>query len=146
MVGSMGCASSLGLGLSLALTELKVIVIDGDGAAIMRMGNFTTIGACGRYNLIHILLDNGIHESTGGQATVSSAVNFAGIASSCGYALAYDGHDPAMLDELITNNDLDGPRFGHIRINAGTMENLPRPEYPPPGVLRRLMSHLGTSF
>jgi phosphonopyruvate decarboxylase len=146
MVGSMGCASSLGLGLSLALPEHKVIVIDGDGAAIMRMGNFTTIGACGRENLIHIVLDNGVHESTGGQATVSSAINFAKLAASCGYALVYEGNTPAVLEDLLANDEVDGPRFAHIRIEAGSMDKLPRPELAPPIVLRRLMEHLGTSF
>ena len=146
MVGSMGCASSLGLGLSLALPEQTVIVVDGDGAAMMRMGNFTTIGACGYSNLVHIVLDNGVHESTGGQATVSTAVNFAGIAASCGYRMTYEGNTPALLDELIFNDDNGGPRFGHMKISVGTMDNLPRPEHAPPVVLRRLMQHLRTSF
>ena len=77
MVGSMGCASSFGLGLALARPDLKIIVIDGDGAGLMRMGNFATIGTYASNNFIHILLDNEVHDSTGGQSTVSKNINFA---------------------------------------------------------------------
>ncbi len=79
MVGSMGCAPALGLGLSLARPDLRVVVIDGDGAALMRMGNFASVGAHGRGNLLHILLDNQVHESTGGQATLSPGVDFSAV-------------------------------------------------------------------
>ena len=74
MVGSMGCASSLALGLALARPDLRVVVLDGDGAALMRMGNFATIGAYPAANLVHVLLDNEAHDSTGAQATVSASL------------------------------------------------------------------------
>lgn len=146
MVGSMGCASSLGLGLALARPDLQIVIIDGDGAALMRMGNFSTIGTYGGPNLIHLLLDNEAHDSTGAQATVSGNVQFAGIASACGYAVAYDGDDLNLIDELFSMKKVTGPRFGHLKIKTGTMENLPRPDVKPPEVLRRLMQHIGTSF
>ena len=146
MVGSMGCASSLGLGLALARPELQVVIIDGDGAALMRMGNFSTIGTYGGANLIHLLLDNEAHDSTGAQATVSANVRFADIAAACGYAVAYDGDDLNLIDELFSTGKVTGPRFGHLKIRIGTMENLPRPDIKPPEVLRRLMQHIGTSF
>ena len=72
-------------GLSLALPGKQVLVADGDGAALMRMGNLATIGAYGGENFRHLLLDNGVHESTGGQSTVSPAVSFAAVAKACGY-------------------------------------------------------------
>ena len=75
MVGSMGCISSLGLGLALVKPDLKVILIDGDGAALMRLGTLTTIGSYSPPNIIHFLLDNEIHESTGGQYTVSRSLS-----------------------------------------------------------------------
>lgn len=146
MVGSMGCASSLGLGLSLARPDLNVVIIDGDGAALMRMGNFATIGSYGGNNLVHLLLDNEAHDSTGAQATVSSNVRFADIASACGYAVSYDGNDIKMIDELFSSNSVQGPRFGHLKIKTGTMENLPRPDIKPADVLRRLMQHIGSTF
>ena len=74
-VGSMGGASGMALGVALN-TPRRVVVLDGDGAALMKLGTFATIGACSPSNLIHILLDNGVHDSTGGQATVSASVDF----------------------------------------------------------------------
>ncbi len=146
MVGSMGCASSLGLGLALARPDLYIVIIDGDGAALMRMGNFATIGSYGGSNLTHIVLDNEAHDSTGAQATVSSNVKFADIANACGYAVAYDGDDLSLIDELLTNSNGDGPRFGHLKIKPGTIKDLPRPDLKPEDVLRRLMQHIGTDF
>jgi phosphonopyruvate decarboxylase len=146
MVGSMGCASSLGLGLSLARSDLKVVVIDGDGAALMRMGNFATIGAYGGSNLIHILLDNECHDSTGAQATVSSGVRFAKIAEACGYGITLEGDDPLLLDALFTADTDNRPKFGHLKIRPGTLKNLPRPSVSPEAVLQRLMTHIGSTF
>ncbi len=146
MVGSMGCASSLGLGLSLARPELKVVVIDGDGAGLMRLGNFATLGTYGKSNLIHILLDNEVHDSTGSQSTVSSNVAFADIATACGYGLAYSGNELELIDELFKNDLIDGPRFGHLKIAAGTIEDLPRPDITPADVLRRLMKQIQSEF
>ena len=90
MVGSMGCVTPFALGFALARPDLQVLAIDGDGAALMRMGAFATLGAYGPPNLTHVLLDNGAHESTGGQATVSRGVSFAAVASACGYAAAVE--------------------------------------------------------
>ncbi|ARV58116.1 phosphonopyruvate decarboxylase [Nostocales cyanobacterium HT-58-2] len=146
MVGSMGCASSLGLGLSLARPDLKVVVIDGDGAALMRMGNFATIGAYGSSNLIHILLDNECHDSTGAQATVSSGVRFAKIAEACGYGITLEGDNLLLLDTLFAAHSNDTPKFGHLKIRPGTLKNLPRPNLSPEAVLQRLMTHIGSSF
>lgn len=146
MVGSMGCASSLGLGLALARPDLKVIVIDGDGAALMRMGNFATIGAYAGGNLIHIVLDNEAHDSTGAQGTVSATVSFAGIAAACGYPVVMEGDDLALLDALLAGPSGRGPRFGHLKIRAGTIPGLPRPRLSPKEALERLMAHIGTRF
>ena len=147
MVGSMGCASSLGLGLALARPDLKIVVIDGDGAALMRMGNLATAGTYAGNNLVHILLDNGVHDSTGAQATVSANVDFAAIAGACGYGLAISGDDTALLGDLLEEGtSRRGPLFAHLKITAGTIDNLPRPKIAPPEVVRRLMAHIGTRF
>jgi phosphonopyruvate decarboxylase len=142
MVGSMGCASSLGLGLARARPDLRVIVVDGDGAALMRMGNLATVGSYGGANLVHLLLDNEVHDSTGAQATVSGNVDFAAIAAACGYARAGRGTDLSLIDYLLEDGG-EGPRFGHLKIRPGTIDNLPRPSITPPDVLRRLMRHIG---
>ncbi|BAY77363.1 phosphonopyruvate decarboxylase [Nostoc linckia NIES-25] len=142
MVGSMGCASSMGLGLSLARPDLKVIVIDGDGAALMRMGNFATIGTYAGANLIHVLLDNEAHDSTGAQATVSFGISFAKIAEACGYGVTLAGDDPALLDALFTADTKNRPKFAHLKIRPGTLEKLPRPNLSPEAVLQRFMKNI----
>lgn len=144
MVGSMGCAASLGLGLSLVRPDLRIVVVDGDGAALMRMGSFATIGAYGKSNLIHLLLDNEVHESTGAQATVSVGVSFARIAGACGYGVALAGRTMDLVNELISDAPVQGPRFGHLKIRRGIEAELPRPRLSPPQVRERLMRHLGT--
>lgn len=76
MCGSMGCALPIGLGLALARPERKVIVLDGDGAALMSLGSLALARHLRLPNLEHIILDNGTYASTGGQPTCSAAVNF----------------------------------------------------------------------
>jgi len=146
MVGSMGCASSLGLGLALARPDLEIVVIDGDGAALMRMGNFATIGSYAGGNLVHILLDNEVHESTGSQATVAGNVAFADIAAACGYGVAYSGDDVNLIDEIFTTDSRLGARFLHLKIRPGAIANLPRPDKTPKQVLDRLMQTIHTNF
>ena len=146
MVGSMGCASSLGLGLALARPDLQVVVVEGDGAALMRMGNFATLGSYAGNNLTHIVLDNEVHDSTGAQATVANNVQFAEIAAACGYAVTYQGNDIELIDQLFNCKIYPGAKFGHLKISAGAIENLPRPDVPPVVVLQRLMQHIDTNF
>lgn len=149
MVGSMGCVMPLALGLSLVRPDLNVVAIDGDGAALMRMGAFATLGAYGRSNLAHLLLDNGVHDSTGGQATVSSHVSFAAIAAACGYESAIEGDDLAVVDTLLEQprhgDAIGGPRFARLTIRRGTAEGLPRPTITPADVKARLMRHIGAA-
>jgi phosphonopyruvate decarboxylase len=141
MVGSMGCASSFALGLSLAVPDRRVVVADGDGAALMRMGNFATIGAYGGSNYQHLLLDNGVHESTGGQSTVSRAISFAGIARACGYRQADEGLRAAELDRFLAARA--GPALLQLKTRRGVPAGLPRPDVKPRQVKQRLMEHLG---
>ena len=143
LVGSMGCVTPMALGLALSRPDLNVVALDGDGAALMRMGVFATLGAYGPANLTHLLLDNGAHESTGGQATVSQGVEFARIASACGYALALDGDDISIVDRLFDAKDVDGVRFARLSINTGTPSDLPRPSITPEDVRSRLQAHIG---
>ncbi|CAB1275219.1 phosphonopyruvate decarboxylase [Candidatus Nitrosacidococcus tergens] len=142
MVGSMGCASSLGLGISLTRPDLQVIVIDGDGAALMRMGNFATVGTYGQPNFTHILLDNEVHDSTGSQATISGNFSFANIASSCGYEIALSGNEVTLLDQLFAHKTTKGPKFAQIKIHSGTVDHLPRPKLSPEETTRRLMTYI----
>jgi len=143
MVGSMGCASSLGLGFSLAVQDRRVVVVDGDGAALMRMGNFATIGAYGGRNFQHLLLDNGVHESTGGQATVSPAMSFEGVARACGYRRSGSGTALGQLVEFLRGDD--GPSLLHLRTRRGVPDGLPRPDVSPRQVKQRLMAQIGAN-
>jgi phosphonopyruvate decarboxylase len=143
MVGSMGCVLPLGLGLALARPDLRVIALDGDGAALMRLGAFATVGAYGPPNLWHLLLDNGVHDSTGGQATVSPRVSFAEMAAACGYASSLETSDLAQISSWLTERQVIGARFARLFIRSGTPSDLPRPSVTPVEVKTRLMRHIG---
>src|SRR5712671_1453966 len=142
LVGSMGCASGVGLGVSLN-THRPVIVLDGDGAALMILGTFATIGATGPGNLIHIVLDNGVHDSTGGQATASAAIDFAGVALACNYRHAISCDAVAEFDRALTEAlKAGGPTLVHARIQPGSMDKLGRPTVTPEQVARRFQSFM----
>jgi phosphonopyruvate decarboxylase len=141
IVGSMGCASSFGLGLAAAQPNRRIIVIDGDGAALMRLGALCTLGYERPPNLVHVLLDNGIHESTGGQMTVSRSVNFCSIASASGYPRAVSVSSPDEMQHAIES--VSGElTFVHAPIKPGIPDNLPRPSIKPPEVASRLRAFL----
>ena len=142
MVGSMGCASSLGLGLALACPSRRVIVLDGDGALLMRLGALATVAYERPRNLLHIALDNEAHESTGGQSTVSHSVDFRAIAAACGYPSTSVTQDVAEIGRIVaTFGSQQGPTFLHAKIARGTPSDLPRPTITPPEVARRLRAH-----
>jgi phosphonopyruvate decarboxylase len=143
MVGSMGCVLPLGLGLALARPDIRVIALDGDGAALMRLGALATAGAYGPPNLWHLLLDNGVHESTGGQATVSPQVSFAEMAAACGYASSLETSELARISSWLTERPVASARFARLFIRSGTPSDLPRPSVTPVEVKTRLMRHIG---
>ena len=144
-VGSMGGASAMGLGVALN-TSRPIVVIDGDGAALMKMGNMATIGAQVPKNLVHVLADNGVYDSTGGQMTVSGGVDFARIALACGYASATAADDlDGFAHALETAYSSDGPHMIHIRIQPGSLENLGRPVISPEKRARRFKAFLAAS-
>ena len=143
MVGSMGCVVPLALGLALARPDLTVVALDGDGAALMRLGAFATVGAYGPPNLRHLLLDNGVHDSTGGQATVSPSVSFARVAAACGYAAVLETDEPARIADWLQAPPTSGPSFARLLIRAGASHGLPRPSMSPADVKQRLLRHLG---
>ena len=136
MVGSMGCASSLALGLALAQPRRRVVVIDGDGAMLMRMGAAAIVGREHPENLVHVLLDNGVHDSTGSQATVSPAIDLALVAAACGYP---DVRRIATATELTAavRAARRGPTFLHVRTRPREDHALPRPSISPAEVAER---------
>ena len=141
-VGSMGGASAMGLGVALN-TARKVVVLDGDGAALMKLGNLATIGAYAPANLLHIVLDNGVHDSTGGQATVSASVDFAGVAVACGYRFAASCRSLEGFERAMDQARLQpGPALIHVRIAPGSLAKLGRPTVAPHEVACRFRDFL----
>jgi len=123
--------------------DLRVLALDGDGAALMRMGALATAGAYGPANLLHLLLDNGVHDSTGGQATVSPHVAFAEVAAACGYASSLETDDLVRISAWLNDPPSGGARFARLLIRAGASADLPRPSMTPVEVKTRLMQHIG---
>ncbi len=141
MVGSMGCAVSLGLGIALACPDRRVIVLDGDGALLMRLGALAMLGHERPPNLVHVLFDNGIHESTGGQTTLSAGVDFCTVAAACGYpsvvTVAEAEEFGAQL--VATAGQL---AFIYAPTLPGVPADLPRPTVTPAEVADRLRAHI----
>jgi phosphonopyruvate decarboxylase len=141
-VGSMGGASGMGLGIALN-SDRPVVVLDGDGAALMKLGGFATIGAYAPPRLIHVVLDNGVHDSTGGQATVSASVDFAAVALACGYGYAASCRTLNGFEQAYRKaRNAEGPSLIHLRIAPGSVEKLGRPTVTPADVARRFKAFL----
>ena len=127
-VGSMGGASAMGLGVALH-TPRPVVVLDGDGAALMKLGNLATIGNRAPANLVHVVLDNGVHDSTGGQATVSANVDFAAVALACGYASGASCDSLRGFEQALgASRDAPGPHLIHARIAPGISREAGAPD------------------
>jgi phosphonopyruvate decarboxylase len=127
-VGSMGHCSSIAQGVAMSKPATDVLCVDGDGAALMHMGAMAITGRSGLKNFKHILVNNGMHDSVGGQPTVALDVNFSLIAQACGYnytATVSDGKDvPAALEALAKAT---GPAFLEIKAVPGVRDSLGRP-------------------
>lgn len=143
MVGSMGCVSSIALGLALARPDKKVIAIDGDGAFLMRMGAVTSNGYYSPPNLYHLLLDNGMHESTGGQVTVSANVDYAKIAEGSGYSQVETINNLNDLKQSINEwRNKQKLTFAYLKIKQGVKENLGRPKETPDFLKKRFIKYI----
>ena len=121
------------------------MVLDGDGAALMKMGTLATIGAKAPANLVHVVLDNGVHDSTGGQATMSPHVNFAEVAIACGYRSGVFCDSQYEFEKALkTAQEGQGPTLIHAKIAPGSLDNLGRPTVKPKDVARRFQSFLAS--
>lgn len=140
MVGSMGCASSLGLGIAVSLPKSRVIVLDGDGALLMRMGALATLGVERPANLVHVLFDNEVHDSTGGQATTSHNVDLGAVAAACGVPAVVRASSAAEVSAAV--RAAHGLTFIHVKTKPGAPADLPRPAVTPDAVARRLRDRL----
>jgi phosphonopyruvate decarboxylase len=144
-VGSMGYASALAAGIALGCTQRKVYVIDGDGAALMHLGNMVGIGANQPLNLIHIVLDNGSYDSTGAQPTASASVDFVKLAEACGYAQVQRCNGIVNFAQALSAPITTGPQLLHVPIRPGSMAQLGRPTLSPFQVARRLRGLLAST-
>lgn len=141
VVGSMGCASAVGLGVHLGSAgRRKVAVLDGDGAALMKMGALATIGQRAPEHFIHVIVDNEAHESTGGQATVSAGVDFATVAAACGYRNAWRVDSPEALRAAVSEAASEtGPNLVHVKVSISSAADLGRPGLSPVEVKEQFM-------
>ncbi len=102
MVGSMGHSSSIALGIAMQRSEKKVWIIDGDGAVLMHMGALAVIGSMKPKNIVHVVINNGAHESVGGQPTVMDKVGLVGVAKACGYPYVVSVDDFTQFQHELT--------------------------------------------
>ena len=127
MQGSMGHATSIGLGIALARPEKKVVVLDGDGALLMHLGVLSSIGHYRPKNFCHIVLDNESYETTGDQDTTSASTDFEGMALSAGYRAACSARDEGSLRRALQKLlAMDGPVFLRVKINRLPTPDIPR--------------------
>ena len=127
-VGSMGHVSSVALGMAIARPEKKIVVFDGDAAAVMHMGSLATIGRYQPKNLIHVVLNNGVNESVGGQPSAGYTSNLTKIAAACGYQTSnnYIEKKDELLKALNTLADVRTPIFMDIHVRQGIRRDMPK--------------------
>jgi len=144
-VGSMGHSSSVALGIALNKPDTKVWCIDGDGAMLMHLGAAAVIGETGPDNLVHIVINNGAHETVGGMPTVMGGLDAAAVARACGYPYAVTVETYETLDrELEAAKAADGLRFIEVKCGLGARKDLGRPTTTAFENKRMFMEYLST--
>lgn len=127
-VGSMGHSSSIALGIALQKPEKKVWIIDGDGAVLMHMGSMAVMGANAPKNVVHIVVNNGAHETVGGMPTVAASIDLAKIAAGCGYPYVCRVDSFAALDDALqAAKERDALSFIEVACAIGARDDLGRP-------------------
>lgn len=131
-VGSMGHASQIALGIALQKKNRKVYCFDGDGALLMHLGSIAIIASMHLDNYVHVVFNNGAHDSVGGQPTVALEIDLPQIALACGYALVLSVADEGTLHEVLEKiKGAHGPVFLEIRVKKGARKDLGRPTTTP---------------
>ena len=127
-VGSMGHSSSIALGVAINKPEQRIWCVDGDGAVLMHMGSMAVIGANKPKNLIHVVINNGSHETVGGMPTVAGCIDVVAIAKACGYPNAVSVDSFENLDrELEAAKRRDNLSLIEVKCAIGSREDLGRP-------------------
>ena len=127
-VGSMGHSSSIALGVAINMPGTRIWCVDGDGAVLMHMGSIAVLGANAPKNMIHIIINNGAHETVGGMPTVASKIDLVAIAKACGYpnAVCVDSFEQldVELEAAKTRNELS---LIEVKCSIGARDDLGRP-------------------
>lgn len=143
MLGSMGLAAPIGLGLALARPERRVIVLDGDGNLLMTLGTLAMIGDLRPPNFLHIVFDNEVYGSTGGQRSATARIALDALARAAGYAdvrRAVTAEDlDAAIDALLSAS---GPSFLLVKVDAESNGTAPRVPYEPETITTRFRAVL----
>ena len=131
-VGSMGHASQIALGIALAQPERRVWCFDGDGAAIMHMGSMAIVANKAPKNYVHVVFNNGAHDSVGGQPTVGLKINLPAVAKAVGYKATYSVDSKAELESVLAKvNTFESPVLLEIKVKKGNRKDLGRPTTTP---------------
>lgn len=127
-VGSMGHSSSIALEIALCKPQTKVWCIDGDGAALMHMGAMALVGTNKPLNLVHIVINNGAHETVGGMPTVSRGIDLCTVATGCSYPIVFSAATYEELDAALkAAKEADRLTFIEVKSSVGSREDLGRP-------------------
>jgi len=141
-VGSMGHASQIALGIALQKQDRTVYCIDGDGAFIMHMGGTVIIGSQSVANFKHIVLNNGAHDSVGGQPTAAQLIDIPGIAQACGYKGVRQASTSIELSDALTwLQNTHGPALLEVLVKKGARADLGRPTTTPQHNKQQFMKH-----
>jgi thiamine pyrophosphate-dependent acetolactate synthase large subunit-like protein len=141
MIGSMGLASSIGLGIALKDPGKKVFVFDGDGNILMNLGSLTTIGTLKPKNLVHVVFDNSVHESTGSQPTNTNFVSVEKIAKACNYNYTFTVKTKNNFEKVLRKiKKLKGPIMIVVKIQQSDTEKSGRINISPVEIKERFMS------
>lgn len=141
MIGSMGLASSIGLGVALKNPRRRVYVFDGDGNILMNLGSLVTIGALQPTNFIHCVFDNKSHESTGGQPTNSNKIDIAKIAKIANFKIFKISSKNQLKGIIPKTKKMPGPILILIQVEKGGPKST-RVEISPPNIKYRFMRSL----
>ena len=126
-VGSMGHASQIALGIALAQPDRRVWCFDGDGAAIMHMGSMAIVASKAPKNYVHVVFNNGAHDSVGGQPTVGLKIDLPAVAKDVGYKVTISVDNKEELVKQLSNVKADGPILLEIKVKKGNRKDLGRP-------------------
>ncbi len=146
MIGSMGIAASMGLGIALCKPGSRVVVFDGDGSVLMGLGVLAMVGSLRPANLVHVVFDNEAFASTGGQPTCSGAVPLDRLAGAAGYAAVRRAQSPEELQTQWTQlRDVKGPVFLLVKCRPDAGPPAERVRLEPEEITNRLVRYLHES-